>query len=276
NVGIAAGASNGQWFLVAELAIHDEVGAVDVDLDRPVEIDEARLRQSSSPLVELPGGKHFASEKHVAKRSQVVLAKQIQIRDSHHDRGYPEQEADLLRLQEFEKPCRKRRRLVGHEHEGGALVQAQEQLEDVDVAIQWRETADAHVLVEVEGGEQPLHEIDGAAVTQGHALGRARGARGGDDAQRVGIDDLLQAIADQRVVDDFAFQQILDAQDVYVRACDFAQGADEGARRDDAGRTNLVERVAYTLRGRLDVQVAVDVTAVDDAQISHNRLDALG
>src|SRR5581483_12156901 len=137
--GVSARKADGQFLLVRQLPIHNEVSARHCDFNRPVKVDKHRPPNMPPPIIEMFGGKHLPDEKNLLDALQVHLREQIKIGDVHHDRGDPENEVDRILDEKIHQLDWKGGGLVRDNHPGCPFRNAQAKLERVRVKINWRQ-----------------------------------------------------------------------------------------------------------------------------------------
>ena len=111
DVCVAARETDGQFFVVGKLAVHDEISAGDGDFNRPVKIDEHRSGQMAAPVIEMLGGENLTDEEDFFDAIQLRFRQQILVGDVDHDGRHPENEIDGMGRQKLDQLDR----------EGGAL-----------------------------------------------------------------------------------------------------------------------------------------------------------
>lgn len=276
DVRVLAGEADRNRLLVRDVARNLEPGAVQRDLDRTIEIHEARpRRQLAVPHVELLGREDLAGVPDHLQVGQRELVEQPHVRDVDHDGRDPEDERDMLTLEQFEDLHREHRPRVGNQHQRGAIHVEHAELEAVDVEDDWRQRTDHLMPFEIPRLLRAVQEVEEAPVVEHDALRRSRRTRRVDQAERVGVDQMLQT----RVEIGLALRQrgeLLqrhDADDSLGRLRDVLLVR---LVRDHQQRLRGPEHVRQTLWRRLDVHVHVGVARVDDGRVRDDRLGALG
>ena len=205
--------ADGQALARLERAVHDVIGAVAGDLRRAVEVDVHHVRQILLQLVEVLDGHHLAGEHDGAQRRRNPVIQRVH-RGDEAQRGHrPHQHRGPAVAQKVHELRRLGEVSGGDDLHRRAGEDAGVDVLDGDVEVKRRLIGQHVALSDAEDFGEAGDEIDHIAVADDHPLGRAGGAGGEVDVERVDVQH-LRAHARQRGLVNRAFEQILEDEDV--------------------------------------------------------------
>ena len=250
---------NTDWerFGVVEFPIDDIICAVDGDLRRTVEISEHRLRQFSTPLIELLDWHDFAGEYDFLQAGDIDLVEHAQVRHRHQYRRHPKYHIDFVRGDVFEQSRR--------EHERGARDDVErrapaDHLIDVEhgvIEVKRRLIADYIILVDVEGFAHPFGILHHRTLPDRDALRHARRPRCEQHIQHIHAIDFPRGCRQQRIIDRAVDQGI----DVFLV--------------DHERRLKCVKDFVHARRGHFGIDDGIKIARVCGAEHTDDRLNTL-
>ena len=145
------------------------------------------------PGAQVLGRHDLAAEQDPAHGREGLAIQPVEARDEAQSRYRPGHHRDPLLFQVIHKGCGLREQGAGHHHEGATAGQGPIDVLDGHIEIEGSLVGDAVIAAEAEQPGEVADEVGNGSVAHGHALGRARGARGEQHVGRVGIGEAAAA-----------------------------------------------------------------------------------
>ena len=197
---VGAGEADGQAVRVRKGAIHPVPRAHVGDLSGPVHIHVVSIGQGKAPPVQRGAGHDLAAEEHPPQCRKATRCKHIRPRQRCQRRGHPENRINALARQPLHKPRREQKVHPGNQMQAAPHTHDAVDVQHGIVEVEGRLRAKTRALGKPKRIARPLHQINHAAMGDGHALGHAGGAAGEQHIEQVGIDVRGPALLEQRSV----------------------------------------------------------------------------
>ena len=268
---VLAGASDGNVLVVVEVAVHDIVGAIDGDLGGSVQVDEPGAGQFGHPHLQLLGGHCLAGKEDAAQVLRHIVVEDVAVAHEHDGRCGPQDGGDAALVEQLDEQLGEGEVFLADDVERGTGLEADVDILDRAVEVEGRLVAQGVGLVKAEAADEPLCQVDDAAMADDHPFRHSRRAAGEDGIQGVGVDDLVVDAVEQGLVA-LVSDGLLIVDDRAVEA-DGLQGLGiTGCDRDGGDGVEHLGDETDAGFGHLVVDGHIEIAALDHAHKAHQAL----